>query len=171
MNWTAIWDAILMAKTLFKPKDKQDEKEYKKREKVIILLTDWDANTWVDPVLAALSAKKQNIKIYTIWIWSKNGWIMTYNNWFFIQKVRIPPLKEKTLREIAKKTGWKFFRATDNKAFRKIFNELSSLEKSDIKVDIKKEYKQYYQIFLYSLIFLMFSFIVIILKDIEIRKI
>ena len=56
-NWTAIWDAILMWETLF-DKDKKE----KNREKVMILLTDWDANVWVDPKVAALSAKEKKYK-------------------------------------------------------------------------------------------------------------
>ncbi len=169
LNWTAIWDAILMAKTLFKPPKNESEKDYKKREKVIILLTDWDANTWVDPKIAALLAKKEKIKIYTIWIWSEKWWYISYQVWPFIQKQKIPPLNTKDLKYIAKQTQAEFFRATDNRAFEKIFQKLSSLEKNDIKVEVNREFKEYYDYFVYSLIFLVFVFFTLIIRDVEIR--
>jgi len=106
LNWTAIWDAVLMAKTLFKAPKWQDKEDYKKREKVIILLTDWDANVWVDPVLAWLSAKKEWIKIYTIWIWSEKWWIINYKVWPFNRQSKVPPLNDKTLKKIAQDTWW-----------------------------------------------------------------
>ena len=170
LNWTAIWDAILMSKTLFKaPKDESVE-DYKKREKVIILLTDWDANVWVDPVLAWLSAKKNWIKIYTIWIWSKNGGYITYNVWPFKQKAKIPPLNDAKLKEIAKDTWWVYFRADNNHTFKRIFDELQKLEKNDINIEIKKEYKEYYDIFIYTLVFFLTIFSFLMIKNLEIRK-
>ncbi len=167
LNWTAIWDAILMSKTLFKNKEKNNKQ---KREKVIILLTDWDANVWVDPVLASLSAKKENIKIYTIWIWSKKWWYISYQVGPFLQKQKIPPLNDKTLKKIAKTTFWEYFRADNNKTFETIFNNLQKLEKNDIEIEIKKTYKQYYDYFIYSLIFLLISFTYLIFSNLEYKK-
>jgi Ca-activated chloride channel family protein len=152
----------LMSKTLF-------TKE-KKREKVIILLTDWDANTWVDPILASLSAKKENIKIYTIWIWSKKWWYISYKVWPFIQKQKVAPLNEKTLKKIAQNTGWIYFRADNNYNFKKIFEYLKKLEKNDIEVEVKKEYKEFYNYFIYSLVFLLTIFSYLIFNTIETKK-
>ena len=166
LNWTAIWDAILMGKTLFKT----DKKEDKAREKVIILLTDWDANVWVNPVLAWLSAKKEWIKIYTIWIWSKKGWYITYNVWPFKQRQRIPPLNDKDLKQIAKDTWWMYFRAENNNEFKQIFDYLQKLEKKDIEVKIKKTYSEYYKNFVYSLIILMSLFIYLIIGRVEVKE-
>lgn len=170
LSWTAIWDAILMAKTLFKaPKNESDE-DYKKREKVIILLTDWDANVWVNPVLAWLSAKKEWIKIYTIWIWSEKWGIITVNDWFFERRIKIPPLNDKDLKQIASDTWWEYFRADNNNTFQTIFDELSKLEKNDINIEIKKEYSEYYEIFLYSLIILLWFFTFIMVSKTELRN-
>lgn len=170
LNWTAIWDAILMSKTLFKaPKDESKE-DYSKREKVIILLTDWEANVWVDPILAWLSAKKQWIKIYTIGIWSKKWWYITYNIWGFLQKQKIPPLNDTNLKKIAEETWWLYFRADDNNTFKSIFNELQHLQKNDINIEIKKSYKEYYDIFIYSLVILLSIFSFLMIRNIEIKK-
>ncbi len=170
LNGTAIWDAVLMAKTLFKAPKTQDEKDYKNREKVIILLTDGDANVWVEPTLAWLSAKKEGIKIYTIWIWSEQWWYITYDVWPFKQQQKVPPLNDKTLKQIAKDTGGQYFRADNNYTFEQIFNELSKLEKDDINVEIKKEYSEYYEYFLYSLILLLWLFTYLMISKVEIRK-
>jgi len=169
-NWTAIWDALIMAKTLFKPAKGEDENDYKKREKVVILLTDWDANVWVDPKLAWLALKKENIKIYTIWIWSEKWGYISYNIWWFINRQRIPPLNPKDLKYIAKQTGWVYFRANNNRTFEAIFNELQKLEKNDIETEIKKEYSEKYDIFIYSLIFLLSIFGYLIMNNVEVKK-
>jgi len=169
LNWTAIWDAILMSKTLFKT-PVLDDKEKKDREKVIILLTDWDANVWVDPVLAWLAAKDKNIKIYPIWIWSKSWWYITYNVWPFKKRQKIPPLNDAKLKQIAKDTSWVYFRATNNEVFKQIFDELQKLQKDDIEVEIKKEYSEYYNIFIYSLVFLLVLFYLSFIWRIENKK-
>ena len=157
-NWTAIWDAILMSKTLFKEK---------KREKVIILLTDWDANVWVDPKVAWISAKEAWIKVYTIWIWSKTWGYITYDVWPFRQRQKIPPLNDKDLKYIASSTDWKYFRADSNKTFESIFKELQKLEKNDIEVKINKKYTNYYDVFVYSLIFLISTFSLLVINNLE----
>lgn len=157
-NWTATWDAILMSKTLFKNKD---------RKKVIILLTDWDANVWINPILTWLLLKKDNIKVYTIWIWNTKWWYIIQDNWPFKVKHKIPPLNEKILIQIAEDTWGKYFRADTNYAFEKIFDELKKLEKNDIEIKIKKDYKEYYQNFLYSLLFLIWSFCYLVFRKLE----
>lgn len=164
-NWTAIWDAILMWETLF-DKDKKE----KNREKVMILLTDWDANVWVDPKVAALSAKEKNIKIYTIWIWSKKWWYISYNVGPFVQKQRIPPLNDRDLKYIAQNTSWKYFRADSNETFKKIFKELQKLEKNEIETEIKKTYKEYYSNFVYILIILLLIFSYLIFGNLDIKN-
>ena len=167
LNWTAVWDAILMSKNIFKPENEKN----KNREKVLILLTDWDANVWVDPVLAAKLLKKDWIKIYTIWIWSKNWWLISYNFWGFKRQQMVPPLNEKSLKEIAKISDWEFFRAENNFQFEKIFKELEKLSTDDVEVEIKKTYEQDYKFFLNFLIWLILSFIIfLVLNWVEFRK-
>lgn len=167
LDWTAIWDAILMSKTLFKAPTWISKDDYEKRQKAIILLTDWDANVWVEPTLASLSAAKEKIKIFTIWIWSEKWWILNYNVWWFINQVQIPPLNDKTLKEIAQNTNWEFFRATDNDSFKKIFETLQKLEKNDIKISVTKLYNEYYTLFINILIISLFCFCILIFRDLD----
>jgi Ca-activated chloride channel family protein len=175
LNWTAVWDAIIMGETLFSEQEcpfwfwENCEKHYpeENREKVIILLTDWDANTWIDPKIASLDAKDKWIKIYTIWIWSEKWWEMIYYNWLFEQKVQIPPLNWEALQEIAKITSWEFFRATDNNSLKNIFEYLEKLEKKDIEIEVKKEYSTYYEKFVFILMTLLWIFLWLILWKME----
>jgi len=169
LEWTAIWDALLLSKNIFINKDQvsKDNKELLNREKVIILLTDWDANKWVDPIIVSKLLKEEKIKVYTIWIWSKKWWQIEINNWFFMQTVKIPPLKTKALKEIAKNTWWYFFRATDNNSIEEIFNKLEELEKNDIEIEIVKSFSQHYNFFLNILIILLSLLLFIEIKKVK----
>ncbi len=161
LNGTAIWDALLMAKNLFK-----NDKKAKTRQKVIILLTDGDANKWVDPILAAEYLKKYGIKVYTIWIGSPNGGYISYQVWPFTQHAKIPPLKADTLIKIAKITWWKFFRATDNQTLKNIFDEIAKLTKTKIDMKVKKTYTPYYTPFIAVLLVLMVLYIYMRFKEV-----
>jgi Ca-activated chloride channel family protein len=147
-NWTAIWDAILMATNLFK-------KDNTKREKVIILLTDGDANKWVNPLLAAKFAEKNHIKIYTIWIGSAQWWYILENIWPFVQKIYIPPLDTKNLKKIALISHWKFFIANKLTTLKNIFNQIYSLTQKSIKEKIFKVFEDDYEKFLRVLFVLL----------------
>ena len=57
-------------------------------------------------------------------------------------------IDEETLMFIANKTGGKFFRATDIKALESIYNEIDTLERSEIEV---KEYSNYTEIYIWIL--------------------
>ena len=123
MQGTAIWDALLLAWESF---DTGDE-----REKVIVLLTDWEANKWVAPDTATQYLKdtfNDEIKVYTVWIWwSEKTYIESGN-----QRIEVGPLDEYTLKKIAETTSGKYFRASDEKSFEDIFDTIAKLEKKEI---------------------------------------
>ncbi len=159
LNGTNIWDSIMLAKSIF---EKQiPKKDFNKREKVIILVTDGDSNTGINPILAAKAAKQDNIKIYTIWIWGKQA---LYISWLWV----VPPLNSKTLEQIASITWWQFFRADSNYTFAKIFDELKKLQSNDIEVEIKKQYSQYYYNFAMILLFIFTLYMYFVFRRIEI---
>lgn len=155
---TAIWDSILMWETLFWDNN---------REKVIILLTDWDSNTWVDPKLAATNSNEKGIIIYTIWIWSKQGWQVKYISSWFEHIQTIPAINDELLKEVSKITSWEYFRAEDNLSLEKIFKYLEKLEKQDIEIKTNKLYSNEYKFFAYILSFLLFVFTIYILNKKE----
>lgn len=170
LAWTAIWDAILISETLFENKDIENTEKLKDREKVIILLTDWDANTWVDPELAAKNTKNENIKIYTIWIGWPNWWTIDYYTWPFKQTQPVAPLNWEALISIAKTTWWEYFKATDNSVFEDIFKKLEKLEKKDIEVETQNIYDPNYTYFVLILWILLFLYMFYIIKNPEIKN-
>jgi Ca-activated chloride channel family protein len=111
-------------------------KDSKALSKVIILLTDGVNNSgFIEPQTAADLAVEFGIKTYTIGIGS-NGMALTpvaYNLdgsfRFGYQKVEID---EKLLKNVARVTGGKYYRATNNQDLAEIYDEINKLEKTEI---------------------------------------
>lgn len=154
--WTAMWDALLLAKLAFKKNNN--------REKVIILLTDGEANKWLEPLLALKLLKEEKIKVYTIWIWWKEKTTILIPTLFWKQLMEIWWVDEITLEKIANETSWKYFKADDKKTFEEIFKEISLLEKNDIFIEQSKTQENKKKIFLFLLILSMISLSFLIYK-------
>ena len=126
-------------------------KESKAKSKVIILLTDGVNNSgFVDPKTATELAKELNIKVYTIGI-GTNGTALSpvalYPNGKF-KYARVPvEIDEKLLKEIAKTTNGKYFRATNNDKLKEIYAEIDKLEKTDIEEIKFTKYEEKYRFF------------------------
>lgn len=116
-------------------------KESKAKSKVIILLTDGVNNTgFVDPKTATELAKELEIKTYTIGIGTKGtalSPVSIINNQLQYQRVPVE-IDEELLQYIADETGGKYFRATNNKSLKEIYDEINKLEKTEI-----EEFKYY----------------------------
>ena len=107
------------------------------KSKSIILLTDGSNNTGnVAPLTAAEIAAKMGIKVYTIGVGKKGEAPYPQQNAFGgIDYVNMPvTIDENTLQQIAQMTGGKYFRATDNDVLDRVFDEIDSLEKTEIDV-------------------------------------
>jgi Ca-activated chloride channel family protein len=117
-------------------------KESKAKSKVIILLTDGVNNSgFVDPKTATELAKELGIKTYTIGIGTTGtapSPVARGANGKLIYKNVPVEIDEELLKFIAKETEGKYFRATDNKKLRAIYNEINKLEKTEI-----EEFKYY----------------------------
>lgn len=113
-------------------------KESESKTKVIILMTDGVNNRGlIDPATASDIAMQFGVRCYTIGV-GTNGQAYTPiamdpngNLVFDYAEVQID---EPILRDISKKTGGQYFRATDNKKLKEIFDEIDKLEKTKIKV-------------------------------------
>lgn len=106
--------------------------------KVIILLTDGVNNMGaIDPITSAQLAQKFGIRVYTVGV-GKNGYApYPVQTMFGIQYQDMEvKIDEKTLKEIAKITDGKYFRAINNNKLKQIYKEINKLEKS--KIEIKK---------------------------------
>lgn len=116
------------------------------KSKVIILLTDGSNNRGeIDPQTAAEIAKTYGIRVYAVGVGSHG-------------QVRIPvptpmgkqymtmesEFDEQTLRGIAATTGGEYFRATDNKSLKAIYEQIDQLEKTKIRV---REYSKRTEVF------------------------
>ena len=112
-------------------------RESEAKSKVIILLTDGINNRGeIAPMTAAEIARAQGIRVYTIGVGTRGTApypaVDMFGNMTFInQKVEID---EKTLTEIARLTGGRYFRATDKEKLQAIYDEINQLEKSRVEV-------------------------------------
>ena len=111
-------------------------KDSKAESKVIILLTDGMNNAgFIDPKIASELAVEFGIKTYTIGVGSNGTALspvaMLPNGNF--QYGRVPvEIDEELLQEIAEVTGGKYFRATNNESLEEIYEEIDTLEKTEI---------------------------------------
>lgn len=117
-------------------------KDSKAKSKVIILLTDGVNNSGsINPTIASELALEFKIKVYTIGL-GTNGTAVSPIS--MDQRGRIQygrrkvEIDEALLKEIAKVTGGKYFRATNNKKLETIYEEINKLEKTDV-----EEFKYY----------------------------
>jgi len=104
--------------------------------KVIILLTDGVSNMGaVDPLSAAEIAKLYGVRIYTIGIGTIGKAPVPVQTPFGIQTQMMDvQLDEPLLKEIARMTDGRYFRATNNAKLRAIYQEIDKMEKSKIDV-------------------------------------
>lgn len=104
------------------------------KSKSIILLTDGTNNAGdVPPETAAQIAREKGIRVYTVGI-GTNGNIEIVDPYGFSTTTMETKIDENSLRNIAEQTGGKFFRATNERALKDVFEEIDSLEKSLIDV-------------------------------------
>ncbi len=122
------------------------------KSKVIVLLTDGRNNAGeIDPLTAAEIAKTLNIKIYTIGA-GTTGLAPFPTKDFFGNKVYKPvkiDIDDKMMTEIAELTGGLYFRATDTKSLKKIYEQIDELEKTETEV---KQYTEYNELFYYFIL-------------------
>ena len=142
-------------------------KESKAKSKVIILLTDGVNNTgFVDPKTATELAVGLGIKVYTIGLGTNGTASFPYAKDPKTGKLlfRSSPVEidEKLLKYIAKETGGKYFRATDNLKLKAIYNEINKLEKTEIEEFKYYNYQEKYRLLV--LIAGLFILIEIVLK-------
>lgn len=113
------------------------------KSKVIILMTDGVNNTGkIDPQTALELAKAYQIRVYTIGIGTHGEALYPVPTPFGVQKQMLPvQIDEALLKQIASQTGGQYFRATDNKNLKDIYDQIDQLEKTKITVNAFKEYK------------------------------
>ncbi|MGD8376228.1 MAG: VWA domain-containing protein [Acidobacteriota bacterium] len=121
----------------------------KGKSRVVILLTDGRNNQGqIDPATAADLARSLGVKVYTIGVGTSGEAPYPYEDPVFGRRyvmLRVD-LDEKTLRDIAERTGGQYFRATDVERLQEIFAEIDAMETTDV---VMKRYERFEELYLY----------------------
>jgi Mg-chelatase subunit ChlD len=117
-------------------------KDSQAKSKVVILLTDGVNNRGeIAPVTAAEIAKAYGIRVYTIGVGTIGEAPYPYQlpgGGVRMMNVQVE-IDEKVLTQIAQMTGGLYFRATNNKTLKEIYEEIDQMEKTKMSV---QEYSQ-----------------------------
>ena len=118
-------------------------KNSKTKSKVIILLTDGSNNMGdISPMTAAQIAQSMGIRVYTIAVGTNKVAPYPMPVGGTIQYGNIPvDIDTKTLSDIAATTEGNFYRATNTKELKRIYQDIDKLEKT--KMNVKKFSKHY----------------------------
>jgi Ca-activated chloride channel homolog len=87
----------------------------------VIMLTDGQRTTGVDPMEAAKMAADRGVRVYTVGIGTKDGETIGFEGWSM--RVR---LDEETLKAVASRTAADYFYAGDANALQAVYTKLSS---------------------------------------------
>ncbi len=148
LGGTAIGDAIVSAINRFK--------NAKERTKVLVLLTDGEANVGTAPLFAAEHARSNGIKIYTIGLGNKNSAPIKIKDAFGRETYAKNPdgslyktkFDEETLKNIAQVSGGKYFYAGSNDALQKSFETINNLEKTEYEAETSVTREDHFWIWL-----------------------
>lgn len=118
-------------------------KDSQAKSRVMIFMTDGENNSGtIDPETGLEIAKGYGIKVYSIGL-GKDGptRIPVYSRDLFGQRVKTyqpfeSTVNEELLSRMAKETNGKYYRASNENALQKVFEEIDSLEKT--KIDVNK---------------------------------
>lgn len=118
-------------------------KDSKAKSKVVILITDGSNNMGdISPMTSAQIAQSLGIRVYTIGVGTNKVAPYPISVGGATQYVNIPvEIDSKTLSDIAAVTEGNFYRATNNKKLKQIYNDIDKLEKT--KMEVKKFSKRY----------------------------
>jgi Ca-activated chloride channel family protein len=141
---TSIGSAIASAANRLKDKPS--------KSKIIVLLTDGDETvTTVPPATAAEAARTLGIKIYTIAAGTNGLAPFPMGRDFFGNKIYRNiqvTVDEGQLRKVAEIGGGQFFMATDTASLNKIFAEIDQLEKTEVKLKRRVEWRDLFPWFI-----------------------
>lgn len=113
-------------------------RESTSKSKVVILLTDGMSNAGtIQPLDAAQIAEELGMRVYTIGVGTRGralSPVAIYPNGQYRYDYVEVDIDEAMLQKIAEMTGARYFRATDEKKLRAIYQEIDRLEKTRMKV-------------------------------------
>ena len=146
-------------------------KDSKSKSKVVILLTDGSNNMGdISPMTAAEIARSLGIRVYTIGVGTNKVAPYPVPVAGGVQYVNIPvEIDTKTLKDIAQTTDGNFYRATNNKELKQIYQDIDKLEKTKMNVKhFSKRYEAYQPFIIAAFLILLME---ILLRITWLRKI
>ncbi len=130
---TAIGDALGLAVERLR--------EAPAQSRIAVLLTDGVSNAGVEsPQSAAELARSQGVKVYTIGA-GTNGFAPVRDARGVLRSVPVQ-IDEATLRDIAERTGGRYFRAGNADALTEVYAEIDRLERTRITEDRSRQYEE-----------------------------
>lgn len=119
-------------------------KDSEAKSRVIVLLTDGVNNSGeIDPMTAAVAAETLDIRVYTVGMGSPEfSSIAPWAQPRAQRGLQRFDLDEDMLRDIAARTGGKYYLATDTEGLRQIYDEINSLEKSEYEVSVYTKHEE-----------------------------
>lgn len=149
---TAIGDAVALAVDRLRGMNTES--------KIIILLSDGENTAGVvTPEEATEVAKDLGIKIYTIGIGRSGSApfeVMGRDGRKRLQQAEVV-MDEKLLRKMAKSTGGQYFHAEDQDTLNEVYEEIDTLEKTEIEGMIYSHYRERCQLALVPALFLLLT--------------
>ena len=139
-NFTAIGDALGLAV--------ERMRESPAQSRIIVLLTDGVNNAGVEtPAAAAQLAHSQDVKVYTIGAGSTGIAHMRVRDARRGSTLRAVAVEidEETLRDIAERTGGRYFRADNAEALIDVYAEIDRLERTRISEDRSRQYDELFR--------------------------
>ncbi len=124
-------------------------RESKADSKIMVLLTDGVNNTgFPDPIPAAEMARALGVKIYTVGVGKPGKAPYPIDDPLFGKRYQYIPeqIDEGMLKKMAEMTGGLYFRAKTPKMLADIYDQISALEKTEIK---SEQYTRYNELFWY----------------------
>jgi Ca-activated chloride channel family protein len=127
-------------------------KDSKAKSKVIILLTDGVNNRGeIDPITAAQIAQTFGIRVYAIGVGTIGEAPYPVQTPFGIRYQNVPvDVDEKTLQKIAGMTTGQYFRATNNRSLKAIYDEIDEMEKTRIEVKAYRSYTEMFSMWVFA---------------------
>jgi len=139
-------------------------RESETKSKVIILLTDGVNNAGnIPPITAAEIAKTYGIRVYTIGVGTRGKALspvaLGTNGQYEYGLVDVE-IDETSMKQIANMTGGKYFRATNQEALKRVYNEIDQLEKTKLKVtEFSRKKEEYFWFVVAAMFFVVLEFL------------
>jgi Ca-activated chloride channel family protein len=119
-------------------------KESKTPSKVVILLTDGENNRGaIDPLTGAELARAFGVKVYTVLVGRGGVVPVPVDDPLMGRRIEMVRMEvdETTLRQIAERTGGRFYRATESQALEGIYANIDRLERAPIRSVDYRDYQ------------------------------